>query len=432
MTRKSIAGLREDFPILGTKVNGLPLVYLDNGATSQKPLSVIESQSNFYSHQNANIHRGVHHLSQLSTQLYEDARTIVQRLLQASSPYEIIFTKGCTEAVNLVATALTSDGGSVSTHGSVKRQIGENDVILVSQMEHHSNIVPWQIAAKRVGAVVKEIPITDEGEIDLEAYHRLLRLHPVTMVAIIHVSNTLGTINPVKEMISAAHGVGALVLVDGAQAGPHLRINVQDLDADFYTLSCHKMYAPTGLGVLYGKLKLLEGIPAYQGGGDMILTVDIEKGTTYAPVPAKLEAGTPNIAGVIGFGAAIRYLEAVGEGADDPLGHAFQRISEREELLCEIATHKLLDIDGVKIYGPVTSKAAIISFTMEEAHAHDIGTILDYSGIAVRTGHHCCMPLMKRFGLSATTRVSFGLYNNEDDVDALIAGVHKVKEMFRG
>jgi cysteine desulfurase/selenocysteine lyase len=342
----------------------------------------------------------------------------------------VIFTKGCTEAINLVASGLSSSLGSTSTTGKSQRFLNEGDVVLISQMEHHSNIVPWQIAAARVGAVVKAIPVTDVGEIDWEAYHSLLAGHPVKLVAIAHVSNTLGTVNPLKLIIQAAHSVGALVFVDGAQAGPHLRIDVQDLDADFYTITCHKIYAPTGLGVLYGKRNLLEGLPAYQGGGDMIHTVDIEKGTSYAPLPAKFEAGTPNVAGVVGFAAVIRYLEEIGGGAADPLGHAFERIASHETTLARLATERLLEIDGIKIHGTSPDKAGIVSFTMVEAHPHDVGTILDHSGVAVRTGHHCCMPLMKRFNLSATTRASFALYNNDDDVDRLIAGVKRVKEMF--
>jgi cysteine desulfurase/selenocysteine lyase len=427
---KSIESLRDDFPILSLQINGSPITYLDNAATSQKPLAVIRSQRKFYETENANIHRGVHHLSQLATKLYEDTRYATQRFLKASSPYEVIFTKGCTESINLVASGLSSRLGSAATTGSVKRWLNEGDVILVSQLEHHSNIVPWQIAASRVGATVKQIPVTDVGEIDCEAYLALLKTNPVKLVAVGHVSNALGTINPVKWMIAQAHEAGALVLVDGAQAGPHLRVDVQDLEADFYTLSCHKMYAPTGVGVLFGRLSLLENLPAYQGGGDMIHTVDIENGTSYAPLPARFEAGTPNVAGVVGLASAIDYLEQIGQGASDPLTSAFSIISSHEAELVQLATDRLMEVEGVKIYGTAPEKAGIVSFTMAEAHPHDVGTILDHFGVAVRTGHHCCMPLMKRFNLSATTRVSFALYNNREDIDRLIQGVKRVKEMF--
>jgi cysteine desulfurase/selenocysteine lyase len=429
-TLTNVSNLRADFPILDIKVGGCGLVYLDNAATSQKPRNVIEGQTRFWEFQNANVHRGVHFLSQLATKRYEEARYAVQRLVNAESAHEIIFTKGCTEAINLVATCLSSASGSNSTVGSSSPVISKGDVLLVSQMEHHSNIVPWQLAAQRTGAIVKSIQVTDRGEIDLEAYERLLRSHPVKVVAIVHISNTLGTINPINEMVRSAHAVGAFVMVDGAQAGPHTRIDVQALDADFYSLSCHKIYAPTGVGALYGKRSLLESLPAYQGGGDMIHTVDIENGTSYAPLPAKYEAGTPNVGGVVGLADAIAYLEAVGGESSDPLAAAFTVLAHREMELANLATERLLELGGINIHGTASHKAGIVSFTMAEAHPHDVGTILDNYGIAVRTGHHCCMPLMKRFGLNATTRASFAFYNNEEDVERLIAGVKKVKELF--
>lgn len=423
--------LRADFPILATQANGRPLVYLDNGSTSQKPQVVIDVLDHYWKAQNSNVHRGVHYLSQLATKEFDAAREVVRVFLNAPSLGEVIFTKGCTESVNLVATCLTSAQ-------AVRNGIGlsEGDEILVSTMEHHSNIVPWQLAAARVGASVIPIPITDAGEIDLDAYASLLSSGRVKMVGIVHVSNSLGTINPIKEMARMAHEVGALVLVDGAQAGPHTLIDVQDLDADFYTLSCHKIYAPTGVGVLYGKRALLEAMPPYQGGGDMIYTVSFEK-TTYAPLPAKYEAGTPNIAGVIGLGAAIKYLADVGRrslgveaGLRESLAAAFEAIHGHEVELTSYATEKLLAIPGLKITGTAAEKAGIVAFTLEGAHPHDIGTILDQEGIAIRAGHHCCMPVMKRLGVPATARASFAFYNTIADVDRLVEGVVKVREMF--
>ncbi len=414
--------IRSEFPILSQLVRGKPLTYLDNAATSQKPLAVLESVAHYYREQNANIHRGVHHLSQIATQEYDRARSAVQRLLGSGEPSEIIFTKGCTEAINLVAS------GMVFAKDDLLK-LKEGDTILVSTLEHHSNIVPWQLAAERVGARVIPIPVTDKGEIELDSYLNLLKGTRPKLVAIKHVCNALGTINPIQWMVQQAHAYGALALVDGAQAGPHIRINVQDLDADFYTLSCHKIYAPTGVGVLYGKRALLEALPPYQGGGDMIRTVSFE-GSTYAPIPAKFEAGTPNIAGVIGLGKAIEWLESLG-GDENPLDEVFAAIHAHETQLSKLAEAKLNEIPGVRIYGESSEKAGIVSFTLQDAHPHDIGTILDSEGIAVRAGHHCCMPLMRRFDVPATARASFALYNTREEVDHLAAGVSKVQEMFR-
>lgn len=421
--RLDIAKVRQDFPILSTFVGGRPLCYLDNAATSQKPKAVIESQERFWKTQNANVHRGVHHLSQIATREFDKARESVRVLLNARSLKEVLFTKGCTEGINLVAHGLT-----------LNRHLGEGDTVLLSTMEHHSNIVPWQLAAERVGANVVPIPVSDAGEIDLDAYAVLLKEHRVKVVGVVHISNSLGTVNPVREMVRMAHEAGALVLVDGAQAGPHTLIDVQEIDADFYTLSCHKIYAPTGVGVLYGKQALLESLPPYQGGGDMIRTVSFEK-TTYADLPAKFEAGTPNIAGVLGLGAAIQYIGSLGgtEAEGDlrmRLGSAFEAIRYQESLLTRRATEKLLELGGVRITGTAKEKAGIVAFTLDGAHPHDIGTILDQQGVAIRAGHHCCMPLMKRLGVPATARASFAFYNTEEEVDAFIAATLRVKEMF--
>lgn len=432
--------LRSEFPILGELVRGKPLTYLDNAATSQKPLAVLEAVDRYYKEQNANIHRGVHHLSQIATAEFDRARESVRRLLNAGEAAEVVFTKGCTESVNLVANGLMFAQAE-------DLRLREGETILVSTMEHHSNIVPWQLVADRAGARVNPIPVTDSGEMELDSYLNLLKSTRPRLVAIKHVCNALGTINPVRWMIQQAHAYGALVLVDGAQAGPHIRIDVQDLDADFYTLSCHKIYAPTGVGVLYGKRALLEALPPYQGGGDMIRTVSFE-GSTYAPTPAKFEAGTPNIAGVIGLGKAVEWLEGlgceawgVGRGASEvdgiarrptpnALDSAFDVIHAHENRLARLAEDRLREIPGVKIIGDANEKAGIVSFTLDNAHPHDIGTILDSEGIAIRAGHHCCMPLMTRLGLPATARASFALYNTEEEVDRLVAGVRMVQEMF--
>ncbi len=426
LTRKSldIDAIRADFPILQTLVNGHQLVYLDNGASSQKPLYVIDAMDTYWKQTNANVHRGVHHLSQKATQQFDAARETMRVFLNASSSKEVIFTAGCTASINLVA----------QTWGRTNIQAG--DEILISTMEHHSNIVPWQLLADQVGAVIKVIPMTDAGEIELDVYEKLLS-DKTKLVGIVHVSNSLGTINPVKEMIQLAHKAGAKVLVDGAQAAPHMRIDVQALDADFYVVSCHKMYAPTGIGVLYGKQQLLEAMPPYQGGGDMIYTVSFEK-TTYAELPYKFEAGTPNIAGVIGLGASVEYLATLGqqllgdsEGSlSQNLDACFGWIEEREAELLAYGTAAISDISGLKLTGTAAHKAGILAFTLDCAHPHDVGTVLDNQGIAVRTGHHCCMPVMTRLGIPATTRASIGLYNTFEDIDDLVAGIKRVKELF--
>jgi cysteine desulfurase/selenocysteine lyase len=413
-----IDSVRRDFPILGPD-----LVYLDNAATAHKPQRVIDAVSRVFRERNANVHRGVHRLSVLATADFDAARETVRLFLNAPSTGEVIFTKGCTEGINLVATCLG---------------LRPNDVVLLSTMEHHSNIVPWQLAAEQAGAKVIPIPITDSGEIELDAYERLLHDHPVRMVGVVHVSNSLGTVNPVKEMARLAHTSGAQILVDGAQAGPHLAVDVQDLDVDFYTLSCHKIYAPTGVGVLYGKRERLEAMPPYHGGGDMIRTVAFE-GSTYADLPAKYEAGTPNVAGVVGLGEAIRFLAGLGEslrGPDAPsdrranLEAAFAAMAAQEERLLRRATEALSEFTSVRITGTAPRKAAVLAFTMEGVHPHDIGTILDSQGIAIRAGHHCCMPLMRRLGVPATARASFAFYNTEGEVDALTEGLRTVQRMF--
>ena len=415
------SAIRSEFPILGMDVRGNPLTYLDSAATAQKPTAVLEAVERYYREQNANIHRGVHHLSQIATAEFDKARLAVQRLLNAPQVAEVIFTKGCTEAINLVAS------------GSADLPIGQSETFLVSAMEHHSNIVPWQLAAEKTGGKVVPIPITDDGEIDREAYLDLLKNLRPKLVAVKHVCNALGTINPIQWMAQQAHAYGALILVDGAQAGPHLRVDVQDLGVDFYTLSCHKIYAPTGVGVLWGRRELLDALPPYQGGGDMIRTVSFE-GTTYAEIPAKFEAGTPNISGVIGLGKAVEWISDLGfrisEGNGDSLSAAFEAIHAHESKLARTAEERLKQIPGVQIIGESTEKAGIVSFVIDCIHPHDIGTILDSEGIAIRAGHHCCMPLMKRLGVAATARASFALYNTMEDVDRLVASVGKVKEMF--
>ena len=403
--------VRQDFPILNELVRGNPLTYLDNAATAQKPTTVIEAVDRYYRESNANIHRGVHFLSQKATAQYDQAREKVRKLLNAGESAEVIFTKGCTEGINLVAARIKLEPG---------------DEIVVSTMEPHSNIVPWHLAAERTGAKVIPIPVTDSGEIDLDSYEQYLMRGKPKAVAIVHISNSMGTVNPVKWMVAQAHAYGAVVLVDGAQAGPHVRIDVQDLDADFYTLSCHKIYAPTGVGVLYGKRAHLEALPPYQGGGDMIRTVSFD-GSTYAELPGKFEAGTPNIAGVIGLGAAIDYLESLGGGS---LEDAFAAIQRRGVELSQHAEKLLREIPGLRVIGTARDKTGIVSFVLEGAHPHDIGTILDSDGIAIRAGHHCCMPLMKRFNVPATARASFAFYNTIEEAERLAVSVRKVAEMF--
>ncbi|MCH7703734.1 MAG: cysteine desulfurase [Planctomycetes bacterium] len=403
-----VEAIRRDFPILQQTVNGKPLVYLDNAATTQKPRAVIDAITDHYLKDNANIHRGVHELSVRATAAYEKVRAKVRDFIGADRTEEIVFLRSTTEAVNLVA----------QTYGHSVIQPG--DEILISTLEHHSNIVPWQMLCEQTGAVLKVAPINDAGEIILEEYEKLLG--PRTMlVAVTHVSNALGTITPIKEIIDIAHRSEVRVLVDGAQAVPHTPVDVRDLDCDFYAFSSHKLFGPTGVGVLYGKYDLLNGLPPYQGGGEMILSVSFD-GTTYNELPFKFEAGTPNIAGVIGFGAAIDYINAVG----------MERIAAYERDILDHATQTLSAIPGVRIIGTATEKASVVSFVVEGVHPHDVGTILDQLGIAVRTGHHCAQPLMERFGLTATARASFAFYNTRDEVDALADGIRQVIEVFGG
>jgi cysteine desulfurase/selenocysteine lyase len=398
--------IREDFPVLKQTIHGKPLVYLDNAATAQKPYAVIEAIRKFHEVDCANIHRGVHELSQRTTAAYEATRAKMKRFLNARSKSELIFVRGTTEGINLVASSWG--------HKNVR----EGDEIIISTMEHHSNIVPWQMLCESTGATLRVIPINDRGELILEEYARLL--NPRTkMVAVTHVSNALGTINPVGEIVAMAHRAGALALIDGAQAAPHLKVDVQALDADFYALSGHKMVGPTGIGILYGKSKLLNAMPPYQGGGDMIKTVTLEK-TTYADLPYKFEAGTPNIAGGIGLGAAVDYLNNIG----------LNRIAAYEHELLVYGTQALEQIPGLRMIGTAREKAAVLSFVIEGIHPHDIGTVLDRMGIAVRTGHHCAQPVMDRFGVPATTRASLAFYNTTREIDALAAGLRKVKEIF--
>jgi len=399
--------LREDFPILKSLVHGKPLVYLDNAATTQKPLPVIDALRTYYETQNANIHRGVHHLSEIATQAYEAARVKVQRFLGAADLKEIIFTRGATESINLVA------------HSYVRPRITAGDEVLITHLEHHSNIVPWQMLRDEKGLVLKVAPIDDRGDVIFEEFEKLLS--PRTkLVALSHVSNALGTINPIKRMIDLAHQRGAAVLIDGAQAVPHLAVDVRALDADFYAFSGHKLYGPTGIGVLYGKKALLEAMPPYQGGGDMILSVTFEK-TKYNHLPYKFEAGTPHIEGVIGLGAALDYVTKIGLGA----------IAAHEHEVLLHGTKVLSAIPGLRLIGTAKEKAGVLSFELQGIHPHDIGTILDQQGIAIRTGHHCAQPVMDRFGVPATARASLALYNTNEEMDALAAGLNKVSEVFR-
>jgi len=401
-----IAKVRADFPILSERVHGKPLVYLDSANTSQKPASVIKATDDYYRHANANIHRATHLLSERATGLYEGARKKATAFLNAADSNTIVLTKGTTDGINLVA----------NSYGRSKLNAG--DEIVLSWLEHHSNIVPWQLIAEQTGAAIKVVPINDAGELDLDAYARLLTAN-TKIVAICHVSNALGTINPVKSMIAQAHAVGAVVLVDGAQAAPHLVIDVQDLDCDFYVLSSHKMFGPTGTGVLYGRKALLEAMPPYQGGGDMIASVTFEK-TQYNQIPYKFEAGTPNIAGVAGFGADIDYLMSIDRQA--ALAH--------EDDVLEYATRAVSAVDGVRIIGEAKHKTGVLSFLIEGIHPHDAGTILDQQGIAVRTGQHCAQPVMDKFCIPATIRASLAIYNTREDIDVLVKGLWKVKELF--
>jgi cysteine desulfurase/selenocysteine lyase len=406
-TAYDVDRVRADFPILARNVRGKRLVYLDNAATTQKPQAVIDRLVRYYSEENSNVHRGVHYLSEVATAAYEGARTTVKRFINARDEKEIVFTRGTTEAINLVASAWG------------RRNVGEDDEVLISAIEHHSNIVPWQMLCAEKGATLVVIPVADNGEVSLDEYAKLL--NPRTkIVAIGHASNALGTINPIAKMIAMAHANGSIVMIDGAQGVPHTVVDVRALDADFYAFSGHKVYAPTGIGVLYGKEALLEAMPPYQGGGDMILSVSFEK-TTYNALPYKFEAGTPNIEGVIGLAAALDYVSSVG----------VENIAAHEHDLLKYATARLGEIKGLRIIGTAREKASVISFTLEGVHPHDIGTILDQEGIAVRTGHHCAQPLMLRFNVPATGRASFGMYNTREEADALIGELKKVIEVFR-
>jgi cysteine desulfurase/selenocysteine lyase len=398
--------IRENFPILKQKVHGKPLVYLDNAATSQKPQAVIDALVNYYTQYNANIHRGVYLLSERSTQAYEDARIKLRRFLNAAEPREIVYTRGTTEAINLVA----------QTFG--RQRLGSGDEVLITAMEHHSNIVPWQILGEEKGCRLRVGPMNDRGELLLDEFERLMN-ERTRLVSVAHVSNALGTINPVKQIVEMAHARGIPVLIDGAQAAPHSKIDVRALGCDFYALSGHKLFGPTGIGALYGKANLLESMPPYQGGGDMILSVTFER-TTYNHIPHKFEAGTPNIAGAIGWGAALDYLSRIG----------MENISSYEHALLTYASEAIGQIPGVRLIGTAREKAGVLSFLLEGIHPHDVGTVLDQEGIAVRTGHHCAQPVMERFGVPATVRASLAFYNTKQEINALAAGLERVKAMF--
>jgi cysteine desulfurase / selenocysteine lyase len=397
--------VREDFPALHQRVHGFDLVYLDNAATTQKPRKVLHAMEHFYCEDCANVHRGVHKLSERATECYECSRLKIQQFLNAADPAEIIYVRGATEAINMVA----------GSYG--RKHVREGDEIIISAIEHHSNIVPWQILSEQTGGKLRVIPVNDQGELILEEYEKMLG--PRTkFVSVVHISNSLGTVNPVKRIIEAAHAYGVPVLIDGAQAVAHRKIDVQALDADFYAFSGHKLFGPTGIGVLYGKRALLDAMPPYQGGGDMIASVTFEK-TTWNKLPYKFEAGTPNIAGAIGLGAAVDYLSA--------LNYSY---TKHEQDLLSYATDRLQEMPGVRLIGTAREKAAVVSFVLDDIHPHDVGTILDRQGIAIRAGHHCTQPVMQRFGVPATARASFALYNTREEVDRLIEGLHKVQEVF--
>jgi cysteine desulfurase/selenocysteine lyase len=403
LTQAEVLQLKADFPVLAETVNGKSLVYLDNGATTQKPWAVINRLNQFYAHENGTVRRGVYKLAEGATTAFDAVREQVAGFINAKNSTEIVFVRGCTEAINLVAT----------TFGKAHLQVG--DEILVTAMEHHANFVPWQQVCLERGCTLKVIPMSDAGELDMQAYTHLLQSGKVKLVGVIHVSNVLGTINPVAEMAKMAHAVGAKILVDGAQSAPHMPIDVQALDCDFFTFSGHKLYGPTGVGVLYGKYDVLDSLPPYQFGGDMIDVVSLEKTTFLAP-PLRFEAGTPAIAQVIGLGAAISYLQAIG----------LDRIAVYEETLRQQATDALLAIEGLTLYGQAKHKATVCSFLLEGIHAFDIGTLADLEGIAIRTGHHCAQPLMKRLNVSATARATFGFYNTYEDIEKLVVALHKV------
>ena len=398
--------IREDFPILNQLVRGKPLVYLDNAATSQKPAAVIDAMTRYYSADNSNIHRGVHLLSERATKEYEEARVKVQSFINAAEAREIIFVRGTTEAINLVA----------NSYG--RANVNAGDEVLITAMEHHSNIVPWQMLCEEKGARLRVAPINDDGELILEEFEKLLN-ERTKLISVVHISNALGTINPVRGIVEIAHRHGVPVMIDGAQAAPHKNIDVQELDCDFYAFSGHKVYGPTGIGVLYGKASLLDAMPPFQGGGDMIASVTFEK-TTYNTLPYKFEAGTPNIAGTIGLGAAIDYANQIG----------LPRIAKYEQELLAYGTEALSQISGLRLVGTAKEKAGVLSFVLEGVHPHDVGTILDREGIAIRTGHHCAMPVMERFGVPATARASLAFYNTKEEIDALVTGINKVKEVF--
>jgi cysteine desulfurase/selenocysteine lyase len=398
--------IREDFPILAQTVHGRPLVYLDNAATTQKPLAVIDALTTYYRQDNANVHRGVHLLSERATKAFEDARATIRRFLNAASTHEIVFTRNATEGINLVAQAF------------LRGRLGAGDEVVISTMEHHSNIVPWQMVCAERGASLRVIPMSDDGVLDLDAYGRLLG--PRTrLVSIVQLSNALGTINPVREMIAMARQHGVPVLVDGAQAVHHLPVDVTALDADFYVFTGHKIYGPTGIGVLYGRERWLDAMPPYQGGGDMISSVTFEK-TSYNTLPYKFEAGTPNIAGAVGLAAAVEYLSAIG----------LDRIAAHERDLLGYGTAALEQVPGLRLIGTAPEKSSVLSFVIDGVHPHDIGTVVDQEGVAIRTGHHCTQPLMQRLGVPATARASLALYNTREEIDALVAALGKVRGLF--
>ena len=399
-----VGKIRAQFPLLHQKVNGKDLVYFDNAASTQKPQVVIDALNHYYSNDNANIHRGVHYLSQEATDKFEDTRNTVKRFINAKNSCEITFTKGATDSINLVANGYRS-------------LLNKGDEIIISEMEHHSNIVPWQMCCEDSGATLKVIPILDDGDLDIEAFENLLS-EKTKLVAITHISNALGTINPIEEIITATHKVGAKILIDGAQATPHTSVNVQGLDVDYYCFSAHKMYGPTGVGVLYGKEALLDELPPYQGGGEMIKEVSFEK-TTYADLPHKFEAGTPNIAGVIAFKAALDFITNLG----------IENIAKHEDQLVQYATEQLSAISGIQFIGEAKKRAALVSFNIEGLHPYDIGVLLDKMGIAIRTGHHCAQPIMERYNIPGTVRMSFGVYNTKEEIDICITAIKKAQTM---
>jgi cysteine desulfurase/selenocysteine lyase len=402
----SIADCRVDFPALDQEVNGYPLVYLDNAASSHQPASVIETVARYHSKDHANVHRGVHTLSQRATDAYEGARDKLQGFINASSRSEIVLTSGTTESINLVAQSFC------------RPNLAAGDKILITHLEHHSNIVPWQLVCEQTGADLVVVPMNQDGELDMDAFNSQLS-EDVRIIAIAHVSNALGTINPVKDIIAKAKSMQIPVLLDGAQAVPHMQVDVQDLDCDFYAFSGHKMFGPTGVGVLYGREDLLDAMPPYQGGGDMILEVSFD-GTIYNELPYKFEAGTPNISGVIGLGAAVDYLLSVG----------MSNIAQHEEQLLAYMTDKLRQVEGMRLFGTARNKASVQSFLVDDIHSHDLGTILDHQGVAIRTGHHCAMPVMSFYGIPGTARASLALYNNREDIDRLVGAVEKARELF--